>query len=336
MFMGISDEAFPVLDALDSGAATAPRAEGRTNQDALINDPESGLFVVADGVGGQKGGEIASAACIEEVKRYLKSNSVFLSANVEGAVKVITDALESASAAVSNKESEAEGLDTTCSLVLVVGDKIILAQMGDSRIYGQKKDGTVEMLVMEDSLLSSLFQVENEAEERYVTQVQQRIDDLPEDDLAVLQRVGHDDLDSYLKKYPEEAENIDRVIKNLNLETLDTPERYQGNKLTGHTLVAAHNNRNVTMNSVKAGGGKARIKVLDKEDFERLAIVSDGVSDNLTFSQIRELFIDAEGKNLSAQELADNLLTEAKKIQDLGVSRRSKADDTTVVAVTIR
>lgn len=45
----------------------------KTNEDAFVLDTQTGLFVVADGMGGRRAGEVASRLVIEHIGNVLKS-----------------------------------------------------------------------------------------------------------------------------------------------------------------------------------------------------------------------------------------------------------------------
>ena len=119
------------------------------NQDSLvILAPEQlearldGLFVVADGIGGGSGGEIASKIAIDVVADAVRA----CARGNEGAAAPLTadtlihtalSALHAANAAVW-KRAHTEGpygMGTTCVLALVQGDRLIVGNVGDSRCY---------------------------------------------------------------------------------------------------------------------------------------------------------------------------------------------------------
>ncbi len=50
------------------------RGRRPTNEDALLVDLESGLFVVADGMGGHNAGEVASGLAVDTVSRVVRTS----------------------------------------------------------------------------------------------------------------------------------------------------------------------------------------------------------------------------------------------------------------------
>ncbi len=102
------------------------------------NNQDSGyagehLFVVADGMGGHAGGDVASALTIQSI------------AHVDQAFETAADAVEALRSALleANHElaetvfehPELAGMGTTVSGIVRVGDRLAVAHIGDSRIY---------------------------------------------------------------------------------------------------------------------------------------------------------------------------------------------------------
>lgn len=117
------------------------------NQQEVIQLGERGcLMVVADGMGGQNAGEVASAIAVETVQRMF-SPSV-LSANVfkkqDGIAdylkKVIIEADKSIKLRGKNDVS-AEGLGSTIVMAWVIDNAVYVAWMGDSRAYSYTPEG---------------------------------------------------------------------------------------------------------------------------------------------------------------------------------------------------
>lgn len=107
------------------------------NQDSILVDHELSLFVVADGMGGHKGGEVASALAVETTQDYIRSR---LQMGAKIVPKhLISEAYREASRRIhhkSTKESpELMGMGTTMVLVFAHNRRVYIGNVGDSRAY---------------------------------------------------------------------------------------------------------------------------------------------------------------------------------------------------------
>lgn len=104
------------------------------NQDSFLIDERLGLFIVADGVGGHMGGEVASALAVETVREVLAHPKA-----VEFAPRqVLFQAYEEASHRIFDRatgEPKLNGMGTTMVMGYVRDRKIYIANVGDSRCY---------------------------------------------------------------------------------------------------------------------------------------------------------------------------------------------------------
>lgn len=90
------------------------------------------LYIVADGMGGHKAGEYASKAAVETIAEYVRQSDSSL------AVSTIRKAIEEANRTVLREaiiDIEKEGMGTTIVAATIIGDKVIAANVGDSRLY---------------------------------------------------------------------------------------------------------------------------------------------------------------------------------------------------------
>ena len=116
------------------------------NQDSFyISNPEDNiqLFIVADGMGGYKGGEIASKLAVETSKRYIINNWDSIQHDRENILKLIKSAIEYANLVVFEKSKEIpelENMGTTIDICLVIPNKVYIGHVGDSRVYRKRKD----------------------------------------------------------------------------------------------------------------------------------------------------------------------------------------------------
>ena len=111
------------------------------NQDFYyVSDEINGmrLCILADGMGGYKGGEIASALATTSAKEYIQKRFKEIEPTTENIESIIKEAMDYANEVVYRKSRENEELDqmgTTLEICIMYGNKIYLGHIGDSRIY---------------------------------------------------------------------------------------------------------------------------------------------------------------------------------------------------------
>ena len=143
----------------------------KMNQDHHGWWPELGLFVVADGMGGHNGGEVASHLAVEAIHGFIQESAtasdITWPFGLEVASSIETNRLTTAVRLANrkiysegSKSPELNGMGTTVVAALVVGDRITLVSVGDSRIY-RFRNGTLEQLTRDDTWLASVLGEKN-------------------------------------------------------------------------------------------------------------------------------------------------------------------------------
>lgn len=135
------------------------------NEDTIGSDAELGLLVLADGMGGHKGGEVASAIAVDSILQELRK---VLPEIVSGKVDDTTGySLESMAVETAIKNanshiyrtaqdnSQYEGMGTTIVVLLFYDNRITVAHVGDSRLY-RLRDTLLEQLTRDHTLLQEL------------------------------------------------------------------------------------------------------------------------------------------------------------------------------------
>lgn len=117
------------------------------NEDAyLVVDP---LFAVADGMGGHRGGEVASNLALDTVRTLFEGREGSLTEQVEQANRAVFER--------SQSDREVSGMGTTLTAALVQGARVRFAHVGDSRAY-LFRDGELHLLTEDHTLVHRMVQ----------------------------------------------------------------------------------------------------------------------------------------------------------------------------------
>jgi PPM family protein phosphatase len=129
------------------GAATDIGQVREGNEDSfLVLDP---LFAVADGMGGHRGGEVASTLALETIERLFSAHEGTLTEQVEQANRAVFER--------SQADREVAGMGTTLTAVQVQDAKARLAHVGDSRAY-LLRDGELHLLTEDHTLVHRMVE----------------------------------------------------------------------------------------------------------------------------------------------------------------------------------
>jgi type VI secretion system protein ImpM len=150
----VTEETLPSapLFTLRSAAATDVGRVRKTNQDAFLERPEVGLWVVADGLGGHTDGDVASRMVCDALADFTPAGR--LDASVEGVqerVREVNDYLLHTSA----RSLRGAKIGSTVVVLLVRGRDCAALWAGDSRIY-RLREGRLEQLTRDHSEAMSI------------------------------------------------------------------------------------------------------------------------------------------------------------------------------------
>ena len=102
------------------------------NEDSYLVDTSRGLFAVCDGMGGHRGGDVASRTAVQAIKAHV------LNTSTGNPIEVLTEAIQKANHAVwtaAQMDAEIRDMGTTATVALVTGRQLYAAHVGDSGLY---------------------------------------------------------------------------------------------------------------------------------------------------------------------------------------------------------
>lgn len=105
------------------------------NEDALFILPEHDIYVVADGVGGNAGGEVASRTCVYEITQYVYGNDLPEDADAKEVKEYLKACIDRVNSSILSKANEHEGMATTVVICCIRGGYAYIGHVGDSRAY---------------------------------------------------------------------------------------------------------------------------------------------------------------------------------------------------------
>ncbi|HLE23267.1 MAG TPA: PP2C family serine/threonine-protein phosphatase [Anaerolineales bacterium] len=169
------------------GAAQSTGIERTHNEDALFYMtgradgqeplPDFGLFVVADGMGGHRSGEVASSISIRTVARKITAETIVHLFDIESQnespslQELVQEALEEANLAVVDR---VPGGGTTLTVAVLLGQQITIGHVGDSRAYLITRD-EARALTRDHSLVQRLVELEQLTEEEAALHPQRNV-----------------------------------------------------------------------------------------------------------------------------------------------------------------
>lgn len=148
-------------------------------QEADNATPPFGAFILADGMGGHQGGELASALAVRESAHHLLAEVYLplLSGEERGADDPsLTEILREAIVQANNIVTRAlpgSGSTLTCGIIL--GDRLFIGHVGDSRAYVQQGADDPQLLTHDHSLVNRLLEMGQLTEEEAAVHPQRNV-----------------------------------------------------------------------------------------------------------------------------------------------------------------
>lgn len=139
------------------------------NEDSFFVDDVVGAYVVADGMGGHEGGEVASSTAVNTLGKFF--SKYLVKGEQEMIPLVIDKALQEANDDIielRKKRSELSNMGTTVVVSIFFNDLVYYSHLGDSRAYLYRDTGKLTQLTTDDSLVTEMLKqgMINEAEVR--------------------------------------------------------------------------------------------------------------------------------------------------------------------------
>jgi len=150
----------------ESAGITDIGKKRKINEDSMFLDDKLGLYIVADGMGGHRAGEVASNIVVETISDYIKKLSKYddtqefnipdetLSREANHLISAISLSNRIAYQ-VSSKNEAYRGMGSTLSAVYFNKDNFIAANVGDSPIY-LVHNGDIELISVPHTVIAEL------------------------------------------------------------------------------------------------------------------------------------------------------------------------------------
>jgi serine/threonine protein phosphatase PrpC len=215
---------------VEVGVATDLGKVREGNEDSYLVDPPLLLYAVADGMGGHRGGEVASHLALETVESLARAGTGTLAEQVHEANRTVYER--------SQRDRRVTGMGTTLTAARIVDDAVFLAHVGDSRAY-LLRAGAFRQLTEDHTLVNRMVRAgEITADEADVhphrnvltralgTEPDVEVD---EDEVALMEgdrlllcsdglfgMVTEDQIQAILENEPDPQHAVDRLVRAAN------------------------------------------------------------------------------------------------------------------------
>ncbi|MDD4564272.1 MAG: protein phosphatase 2C domain-containing protein, partial [Eubacteriales bacterium] len=108
------------------------------NEDSLFVLPREGVYIVADGVGGQNSGELASMMAVKSIAEYIKERPLYGIEDEAEIKEYYLGCMHSVNRIIydmAKQSNENAGMATTVVILHLIGNYAYIVNVGDSRAY---------------------------------------------------------------------------------------------------------------------------------------------------------------------------------------------------------
>ena len=192
------------------------------------------LYMLADGMGGYNGGEIASKLAIQSAKNYIENNFKEIEKDKDSIIQLIGSSIEYANMVVYEKakeNKELSGMGTTLEICLIYNNRAFIGHVGDSRIYRIRKE-FMRKLTQDQSYVQKLVKDGTITQEEAAHHPQKNmlmkalgcnafvepdvmVKGFLKDDILIMNSDGLTNLVSQEEIFKEAKKNIEQATKNL-------------------------------------------------------------------------------------------------------------------------
>ena len=142
---------------LEFGFKSDTGRQREINQDAFFVMPETGIFLIADGVGGHNSGEIASRTAMTDMAAFIKENPIPEGGKDEELMEYFVSLISAVNSHVHEmaRGTAPRGMATTLLMLYVSGDNAYVINVGDSRAY-LIRDGDIVKITEDHTFVNDL------------------------------------------------------------------------------------------------------------------------------------------------------------------------------------
>jgi serine/threonine protein phosphatase PrpC len=151
-----------LTDVLEIASATDPGWVRSHNEDSVAADAANGVVVLADGMGGYNAGEVASGMAttvivteMQQVMTKVQPYEVDEKSGQQVAARMVRDQVLKANTSIyqaAQSQPQYAGMGTTLVVCLFFDNRVLVAHLGDSRLY-LMRDGRFSQVTRDHSLL---------------------------------------------------------------------------------------------------------------------------------------------------------------------------------------